>query len=389
MFGNGRTAIKGSIGRYNETETNGISSNNNPLNRIASQTLRAWADANGNRLPDCDLKSSAANGECGAWLTPTFGTAGAANTFDPDVLSGWYKRPYSMQASATLQQELANNMALTVGYFRTWFGQQRITVNRTTQRVGVDEFCITAPNDARLGDYSNRQICGLYDAKVVAAPDNFITQANNFGKNTEVSSFIDIGLQMRFGKGGLIQGGMSTGRTVVDNCELVQSNLNIALTVATYNLQPSGLGSRTNNDFCRVVTPWRGLAQYKAAVNYPLPYGIRVAGTLQNLPGLPIQAIMNITGAATTLGRGLTTGSANVTVKVPNSDYLDRLNQVDVRLSKSIKLGGYKMEGQFDIYNALNANTTLQINPTYGASWQRPLAILGARLLKFGAQIDF
>ena len=389
VFGNGRTAIKGSIGRYNETETNGIASNNNPLNRIASQTLRAWADANGNRVPDCDLKSSAANGECGGWLTPGFGTAGAANTFDPDVLSGWYKRPYSMQASATLQQELANNMALTVGYFRTWFGQQRITVNRTTQRVGVDEFCITAPNDARLGDYSNRRICGLYDAKVVAAPDNFITQANNFGKNTEVSNFFDVGLQLRFGKGGLIQGGMSTGRTVVDNCELVQSNLNIALTVATYNLQPSGLGSRTDKDFCRVVTPWRGLAQYKAAVNYPLPYGIRVAGTLQNLPGLPIQAIMNITGAATNLGRGLTTGAANVTVKVPNTDYLDRLNQVDVRLSKSIKLGRYKMEGQFDVYNALNANTTLQINPTYGASWQRPLAILGARLLKFGAQIDF
>jgi hypothetical protein len=31
----------------------------------------------------------------------------------------------------------------------------------------------------------------------------------------------------------------------------------------------------------------------------------------------------------------------------------------------------------------------LTINPTYGPSWGRPLAVLGARLLKFGAQIDF
>ena len=388
LFGNGKTAIKGSLGRYNETESNGIASSNNSLNRIASQTLRAWTDTNGNRLPECDLKSPAANGECGGWLTPTFGTAQAATTFDPDMLDGWYKRPYSWQGTLSLQQQLANNVALNVGYFRTWFGQQRFTVNRTVGTVGVDEYCITAPNDVRLGDYSNRQICGLYDAKRVAAPNNFATLMENYGNYSEVSNFVDIGLQMRFGKGGLVQGGMSTGRTVIDQCDLVK-DLSVSLNVPTYNLQPAGQGSRTNEDFCRTVNPWWGQTQFKAAVNYPLPYGVRVSGTLQNLPGLPVAAIMNVTGAATNLGRALTTGAANIMVKVPFTEFLDRLNQVDLRLSKSIRVGRYKMEGQFDIYNAMNANTVLSVNPTYGAAWRRPLAILGARLLKFGAQIDF
>ena len=63
------------------------------------------------------------------------------------------------------QQQLANNVALNVGYFRTWFGQQRFTVNRTVGTVGVDEFCYTTPNDSRLGVMSNKQLCGLYDAK--------------------------------------------------------------------------------------------------------------------------------------------------------------------------------------------------------------------------------
>ncbi len=388
LFGNGKTAIKGSLGKYNETESNGIASSNNPLNRIASQTLRSWADANGNRFPDCSLASPAANGECGAWLTPTFGTAVAATTFDPDMLSGWNRRPYSWQGSVQLQQQLANNIALNVGYFRTWFGQQRFTVNRAVGTVGVDEYCITAPNDSRLGDYSNRQICGLYDAKRVAAPDNFATLMSNYGDYSEVSNFVDIGVQARFGKGGLIQGGLSTGQTVIDQCDLV-SDLSVPLNVPTYNLQPSGQGSRTNKDFCRTVNPWIGQTQFKAAVNYPLAYGVRVSGTLQNLPGLPVAAIQNITGAATNLGRGLTTGSTNVMVMVPYTEFLDRLTQLDMRFSKSIQLGRFKMEGQFDIYNAMNANTTLQVNPTYGASWRRPLAILGARLLKFGAQIDF
>jgi len=43
----------------------------------------------------------------------------------------------------------------------------------------------------------------------------------------------------------------------------------------------------------------------------------------------------------------------------------------------------------FDIYNALNANTVLGINPTYGSTWLRPTAILAGRLFKFGAQFDF
>src|SRR5262249_13982160 len=238
------------------------------------------------------------------------------------------------------------------GYFRTWFGQQRITVNRALATVGVDEYCITAPSDSRLGAYSGRQICGLYDAKRVAASDNFVTLADQFGKNTEVCNGCDISLQARFGKGGLVQGGMSTGQTVIDNCELVQNNLTIPLNVATYNLQPTGLGSRTNKDFCHTVQPWKGQTQYKAAVNYPMPYGVRVAATLQNLPGLPVMAILPITSANTNLTHALTTGSANVMIKIPYSEFLDRLNQVDLRFSKNVRIGRYRVEGQFDVYNA-------------------------------------
>jgi len=390
VFGNGKTAIKAALGWYNETETNGLASSNNPLNRIASQTLRSWADADGDRFPDCNLGSSTANGECGAWLTPTFGTQVAATTFDPDMLDGWHKRPYSKQAQVILQQELAGNVGLTVGYFRNSFHQQRFTVNRAVGTVGVDEFCYTTPNDSRLGEMSNRQLCGLYDAKRVAAPDNFATLMNNYGKFSEVSNFVDVGIQARFGKGGLIQGGFSTGQTVIDQCELVQ-DLSVPLNVPTYNLQPAGQGSRTTDDFCRTVNPWWGQTQFKAAVNYPLAYGVRVSGTFQNLPGLPVYGIINLTGTSpgVTLGRALTTGSTNVMIKRPYDEFLDRLNQVDVRFSKSITLAGLKVEGQFDIYNAMNANTILQINPNYGASWRRPLAVLGARLLKFGAQIDF
>ena len=36
-----------------------------------------------------------------------------------------------------------------------------------------------------------------------------------------------------------------------------------------------------------------------------------------------------------------------------------------------------------------NANPVLRVSNTYGASWPRPTDVLGGRLLKFGADVNF
>lgn len=74
---------------------------------------------------------------------------------------------------------------------------------------------------------------------------------------------------------------------------------------------------------------------------------------------------------------------------VPNTIFEDRLTQVDVRLTKIFKVGSTRVQGMFDVYNILNASTILSEVTTYGSSWLRPTAILGGRLFKFGAQLDF
>src|SRR2546428_810936 len=47
---------------------------------------------------------------------------------------------------------------------------------------------------------------------------NLITLSSNYGKQTEVYDGIDATINARFGKGGVLSGGFSTGRTVNDNC---------------------------------------------------------------------------------------------------------------------------------------------------------------------------
>jgi hypothetical protein len=43
----------------------------------------------------------------------------------------------------------------------------------------------------------------------------------------------------------------------------------------------------------------------------------------------------------------------------------------------------------FDVYNLFNARTILGVNTRYGPSWLQPTSVLGGRLVKFGAQVDF
>ena len=73
----------------------------------------------------------------------------------------------------------------------------------------------------------------------------------------------------------------------------------------------------------------------------------------------------------------------------PNTLREPRIRQLDLRLSKSVRIGRYRVQGNFDAYNALNAASILSINTRYGTSWRQPTEILAARTFKVGATFSF
>jgi hypothetical protein len=208
VFGNGKTAVKVSLGRFT---TYAIAAVDIPANNQAASTSRTWSD-NGNYVPDCDLRNPAANGECGPWSDLTFGQFRAANTRRaPDALSGFNGQDYNWQSSVSLQQELLPNVALNVGYFRTWYGGFLANDNAATTVADYDPFCVTAPRDTRLPGGGGNQICGLYDIKpaVFGRQDNLVTRSSNYGGQTEVYNGVDVTLNARFGNGAQVGGGLS------------------------------------------------------------------------------------------------------------------------------------------------------------------------------------
>ena len=415
LFGNGKTALKGSFGRYVNLESTTIASVANPANAIVTTTDRTWNDSlfpagdprRGNFVPDCDLHDPVSNGECGAFANNKFGTLNITTRYSDAVLTGWGVRPYNWQANLSLQQELRPGVALNVSYYRTWSNNLFATNNIAVDPASFSPYCITVPLDSRLPGGGGDQLCGLYDV----VPSNFgfvnnvINRASDIGRQTLNFNGVDIALNARLGRGGIVAAGVSTGKTVADACEIASSHPEVTATLALANgnvtTGPSGTLGSASTKFCRVTLPFEGQTQIKFSGAYPLPWwGVRAAATYQNLPGLPVLASYVAANAqvAPSLGRNLgacgssATCSATVTVAnviEPNTIFEARLNQVDVRLSRPFRLGPVRITGMFDVYNLLNASTITALNTRFGSAWLTPVSILPARLFKFGAQLDF
>ena len=396
LFGNGRTAVKGSVGRFVGSESSGLALANAPAARIATGATRTWTD-DGNYVPDCDLVNPLANGECGRLSNVNLGLPIPSTNYAEEVLRGWGRRRYMWQSSIALQQELRAGMALNVGYFHTWHGNFTATPNQAVTPADFDPYCVTAPVDARLGDASGGRICGLFDvtAAKFGRVDNLVQPATNFGEQYDRFDGVDVSLNARFGRGGTLLGGVSTGRSVSDNCAVVQPNPQIAFAVS------GGTASLASDAFCHVVLPWSAQTQIKLAANYPLPWwGVQVSTTVQSLPGIPVFANYVATNAeiAPSLGRNLSscaaatgdcTATVNVAVIPPNTKFEDRFSQVDFRVAKTIRIGNMRVQGMFDLYNLFNTSAVLSESFAYGPAWLRPSGVLGGRLAKFGAQVDF
>ncbi|MET0216285.1 MAG: carboxypeptidase regulatory-like domain-containing protein [Vicinamibacterales bacterium] len=390
LFGTGRTAVKASLGHYPDRV---IQASANPAVNLTRSTSRNWTDTNTNYRPDCDLLNPSANGECGVWSNLNFGKANVETRYANDAQSGFNKQFDSWQGSVSVQHELRPGVALNVGYFRTWYGGFLATDNQLVAPADFDPFFITVPNDRRLPN-SGQQLCGLFDVTPSAfgLVDNLVTLASRYGKQTQVFNGIDMTVSARFAGSGQLSGGLSVGRAVTDNCY--------------QNDDPSLLGQNAvatyprTDAFCHLAPPWSAGTQVKLMAVYPLPWNIQTSAVYQNSPGIPITAQYVVSNAAIvpSLGRnlascrGAATCNANITVDVipPTVLFEPRLQQLDLRFSRIIPLGGTRrLRADIDIYNLFNVSNVLSMNTTYGTVWQDVRQILGGRLVRLGGQITF
>jgi hypothetical protein len=406
LFGNGRTAVKVSLGRYvtptNSTEA--YAGGQNPINRVATMTNRSWTDRNANFVPDCDLLNPALNGECGPWSNQNFGKEVFTTTYDSDLLTGWNKREYSWDWTTTVSQQLAPRVSLEVSYARRVWGNFQVTDNRAVGPADFDPFTIAVAQDPRLpegGGYSLQ----FYDINPTKFGqfDNFITFSDNYGKQIYHFNGIDLNVNARFPFALTVQGGFSTGNMTEDDCEVGEKLPEIyVLPGSGGTLSAVQSISQWSRTYCHRESGY--LTNVKALATYTVPkIDVLISGTIQSKPyvgsnfpsvasqSIPANSVTPNGLIAPSLGRPLA-GGAPVTLLglvKPGDKYGDRLNQVDLRFGKLLRFSGTRTLVALDLFNAFNTNTTDVYQTFYGPTYLNPASIMAARLLKISAQFDF
>jgi hypothetical protein len=211
----------------------------------------------------------------------------------------------------------------------------------------------------------------LNQNKVGTPTDNLRTYSDI---NRSIYNGFEVSANARFNKA-LLFGGITTDRRATESCDERDN--------------PNG------RRFCDATPPFR--TTFKLSGAYNLPWDFQLSGTFLASPGPSINA--NYTVTAAIAGRtiiGSTAGGTTINVNLiePQTVFLDYRRQLDVRMGRTFRFGGNRIQVFADVFNLLNAGTVLRVNETYGANpatnaWRTPLTIMDGRYIRFGTQMSF
>jgi hypothetical protein len=292
------------------------------------------------------------------------------------------------------------------GYSRRSWGNFTFTDNRAVGPADFDQYRFTVPDDPRLP--TSGQTLNYYLLKPAAfgRVDNYLAPASDYADPTFYWQGMEMTVNARMNNGLTVQGGFTTGGGVRDMCELTEK-------LPELHVQPAFMLQNKDVGACSISEPW--LFAWRGLANYVIPkVDVQVSAIMRSQPnlaatndpasnGLSMSANYFETSAnvIAQLGRPLAGNAPLVTLDMARLGdvYPDRLNTVDMRVAKVLRVGRFRANVGFDLYNLFNANTgvftnaTSGFNPVWtppsGATYLRPNAILNPRYARFNATVDF
>ena len=373
LFGDGKTAIKGNVSKYLEQRTLSLTTPYGPL--AATSARVQWRDLNGDDVaqgelgcayltPGCEIQLSA--------LPRNFGVR-ALNVLDPDL-----ERPSNVERSIAVQHELMPRLSVGAGFYR-----------RTFHKLLLQDFV-----DRTQSDYAPVTIVSPLDGEAITAynlsPAKLsLTQridTNASPDRKQIFNGFELAMNARLPNGITVFGGTSHQKTETVTCDQPDDpNL-----LRFCDQRQSGIPFQTD---------------VKLNVSYPTPvWGLQVSGVFQSYQGKPAQTdwlvsrttryAANCKGPCTPgalVIPNLTEASITIPLTPPGTEFLDRHNQLDVRIGKRLQLNRVRVNAQVDIFNVLNANPIEIVRSSNfdTPGYMLPAQVLQARLVKVSALFEF
>jgi hypothetical protein len=419
VFGNGRTAFKVNLGKYLQgASVSNLAYGSNPVLRTPAGTgtfggifppsmTRTWQDDDADFVPDCDLTAPGAQGTqtapggvadgidfCGPVSNQNFASTQLIGaTYDPDLLSGWGKRPSDWSLGISVQQELFPRASVEVAYHRRWFTMYTtggsVTDNLAIGPNDVATFTLTEPSDPRLPGGGSQTVGPLYNTNpnVFGQLNQRIVPTDKIGDDTRLFNGVDVTFNLRNAKGFTFSGGTSTGKVENDWCEIR------AAVPENFLLNP----------YCNVSSPW--LTSVRGLVTYTIPrIDVQISSVIQDKPNVGTDQIGSIAAnytltaadqaaAAAQIGRPLTAAGAFTVNLAPQGEvYGPRIRQLDISAKKILRFGSQRLTVGVDVYNLTNDNVSLGFNQTFVpgvAGWQNVTSYMNPRVFRLNAEYAF
>ena len=320
-----------------------------------------------------------ANGECGAWANLNWGSSVQTTTVNPDVLEGWGKRNSDWQFSAGVQHELLPRISVDVNYSRRWWDNFFVTHNRALGPQDYDEVTLTAPLDPRLPDGGGYPVSFLVrnNNSVLGVQDSYYTTTSDFGDETHYWQGVELTVNARLANGLQFQGGTSTGRGVNDTCDVLIGRFGRPMTPSTATTAATGVVD--GQPECGATEPW--LTTFRGLASYTIPKAdVLVSAIVRSQPNVQPGADVATNGASraanflmtatqfqAATGRPLRPGVTTETVNLllPGQLYGERVNNLDMRVAKIVRIKRTRANIGVDFYNLTNANTATTVDQSY------------------------
>jgi hypothetical protein len=386
LRGNAKTALKFSMNRYNQQRTTGVADGYNALVSATSASL-AWTDLNKDDIAQGARGCVYLTAGCEinfTQLASNFGTA-ALNRY------GNFPRTWNLESAVELQHELLPRLSVSGAWFHGTF--HNLTATYHTEWTAADYTPIQIFNPMTgtpITVYNRSSAANSRPADIL---DSFDPERQR------IYNSYSFEFRARPGGGAQVFGGLS-----------IERELNVYCTRPD---DPNFLrfcDERHLEDGFSI--PYR--KNLRLAGSVPVGRGITLSGSLQSNRGVaigtantstttPASSASYAVGATTrypancpapcpagalVIGPSLTV----TTLTVPLVPYLvnvaDRINQLDLKLSKTFRMGRASISPQLEAFNVINPDQIVSyVSTGYAtASYLRPNSIVQGRIIGLSLQ---
>lgn len=386
LFGNGRTAVKYSLNRYNLSRTTGIAANYNPL--VSATATLPWRDVNGDDV---------AQGSRDQRNTGCFPSAGCEINFDSLSANfgiaalneyGKYPRTWNLENGIEISHELLDGLSVAGSWWHGAFHNLTNTVNQSWSAADYTPYTWYNPTTGAPFTVYARSTAAT------ARPTRNLDTFDPERKNTYDSWGFDA--KWRIPGGGQIGGGLAIERERIKSCTAPDDPNYVTATAGVFN------GIALCDDFALDI-PWR--PQLKISGTREIGWGINLSMSFQNNSSPTSSRIMTVTRGTTrypancpspcpageiimpTAAFGQTTMS--YMLESARQSSVERIVQLDFKVSRTFRFGRWQVLPTFEVFNVNNSDAIISYITTnvLSTSYLAPNSIMQGRMYGLGAVV--